>query len=119
MSEPPPPGSESVPAHPGLGLTGLPPTSLFPFMSQIETWPVRIRDKTQVDAPAKLRAHDRANRQGGRGRASAHRSSARSAEALAQLPVELDRCVETKIAKGDLPPFFSRSALDGCCRQPL
>jgi hypothetical protein len=37
---------------------------------------------------------------------SAHRSSARSAEALAQLPVELDRCIENADSKGRPPAVF-------------
>src|ERR1700722_11997449 len=35
-------------AGPGLGLTGPPPISLFPFISQIETWPLLVFLKQDV-----------------------------------------------------------------------
>ena len=43
-------------AGPGLGLTGPPPMSLFPFISQIETWPVLVFWKRMSEKPSSLKS---------------------------------------------------------------
>src|ERR1700722_15714564 len=60
MSEKPSSLKSPVPiafqAGPGLGLTGPPPMSLFPFISQIETWPVLVFWKRMSEKPASLKS---------------------------------------------------------------
>src|ERR1700722_8182731 len=43
-------------AGPGLGLTGPPPMSLLPFISQIETWPLVVFWKSTSERPSPLKS---------------------------------------------------------------